>query len=280
MRALSLLVFSIVSLVFRPFIGVALAKSKPLALENHDQATLSVEGSLKSKGFCYQIFAGKKPIGYIFETQSIENTGSQISKKTYTFIDSQTNKLIETLSSSSDLYLKPQNFSYSLIKNGKTKQHLSGQFKKYPKKYLAEYKIRKGTEKTKYKKISIPEGTVLKSQFLDLIFSKKNMEQLKPHKAWVTEVFNESSGEILKTHSHLDTHSDHLKLIHKINDEAFYTEHTLNGELLSTRNEEQNLSVLKCKDSSSLLLQAEKQKSFQSLFAKKERNLLKQCCQL
>ena len=287
MLRFSLLAFSMVFSVSSLVIPRTWAKpspiSKPLVVNSSSSkpnVTISKQSSnTYHQGFCYDIYAGKNPIGYILETKTTTNS-SDLQHKVYTQITNSKNILEERLETVSDIFYKPKSFAYKSLKNNSLNLEVSAQFKKYPKDYLAEIRIQKPKKKPEYKKISVPEGVVLNSQFLDLIFYKKNARNLSSKTNLVTETFNERSGELETYQSRLDQTPETLSLIHSSDGKEFKTEHTYSGELIKSILSSQNITLSKCKTVNAHLNNALTKNTFKQLFAQKEKDTLKTCCQL
>lgn len=288
MRAISLLVFSTVYLSFTFICPAFAAKAKPLDLNSLEalssapisKAKAQSSNSSNDQGFCYEIFAGSKKIGFVLETKTYsQRTGHKINKS-YTNMNINNKLLEESLSSTSDPYLTPLSFQYQAFSNHIKTKELSGVFKKLNKTYQAEIKVQNNKKQVSTQKLTLPKGTVFQSRFIDLIFSQKKIEDIEPDTEFVLTAFNEKTGKIQTTKSQLNKDSDVLKLVHSIDDLNFSTEHLSSGELLKSLNSKQNIALARCESVSLQLKLAESQKNFKSLFAKAEKDILTSCCQL
>lgn len=287
MLRISLLALSMVFSQSPLVISMSYAKpspiSKPLVLTpsvaKQKKISSKHSGNTYPQGFCYDVFAGKNKIGYIFETKTTTET-SDIHHKVYTQINNSKTVIEERLETVSDIFYKPKSFTYKSYKNSTLNSDISGQFKKQPKEYLAELRIQKPAKKTQYKKITVPEGVVLNSQFLDLIFYKKNARNLSSHMNLITQTFDERSGEVQTYESRLAQNPETLSLVHSSDGKDFKTEHTYSGELIKSILPSQNITLSKCKSVNSHLNNALTKKTFKQLFAQKEKDTLKTCCQL
>lgn len=288
MRVISLLVFSTVYLSLGLISPIFAAKTKSLDLNpapaqqngNLDQPFAHSSNSLEDQGFCFDVIAGSKKIGFILETKTYVKSNAHKINKSYTYIKANDKILEEELSTTSDSFLLPLAFHYKQISNSRNLKEVSGKFKKINKNYQADIKVQNLNNKAITKKVTIPKGTVFQSRFIDLIFAQKKIQDIGPKTALSLTAFDEKTGLIQETKTQLDLESDLLKLVHHVNDQTYTTEHLPTGHLVRSLNPKQNITLARCESVSNLLKLAQSQKNFKSLFAKAEKDILNSCCQL
>ncbi len=271
MYYLRLLVFST---VFRSTLWVLSLLAFEIVFANNSR-TLSdanIDKSPDVQGFCFDIIAGKSNIGSILQLKTFNDGIHGI----LNFTQNKNNVFIQK--SESDQFFTPLKSTYENYLNQKLVDSKITTFESVKNKILIQ------TSNFKFKKpvkSEHPLGLVLSAQMTDLLFSKKDITEIKPEEKIIFQTYSESLGKTQQINSSLETESDYLVLNHSSEGETFSTKHSTNGDLLGSHLKTKNIFIKACTSSSVLthINSALDNKKFKSLFSFDDRKKLKTCCQ-
>lgn len=261
---------------------------------------LSSDKSPETKGFCYDILAGTLNIGSVLQIKSfqdgihknlsfIELQNINSNSKNNSIFNSQAKpttemnsiipkqKVILIQTSESDKNFTPLKSNFETYEGQKLVDVKTSTFEPLVNQILIQTLNFKS--KTPVKTES-PKGLVLSAQMTDLLFSKKQITDIKPEEKMIFQTFSESLSQIQQTQTELEPNPDHLILNHFREGESFTTRHSSEGDLLSSHFKTKNISLKSCTSQSVLthLNSALNHKKFKSLFSFDDREKIKKCC--